>query len=142
MPHFLAWYNLHMLRTFRTPLLSLFVIILLLTPSFGLAALPQQIVPKTCDGPNCSICDLATLAQNILNTAIFIAVFAAAVLFAWAGWKYLTAGGDSSKVSSARGIFFNVMIGLVIIIAAWLIVDTLMHTLTGTSFGQSWGKLC
>ena len=95
------------------------------------------IVP--CDGPNCTVCSLATLAQNILNIGIYLAVFLSAVLFAWAGWKYLTAGGDTGEVSSAKKIFWNVAIGLIIILGAWLIVDTLVHTLTNIN---GWNNLC
>ena len=95
------------------------------------------IVP--CDGPNCTVCSLATLAQNILNIGIYLAVFLSAVLFAWAGWKYLTAGGDTGEVASAKKIFWNVAIGLIIILGAWLVVDTLVHTLTNIG---AWNSLC
>ena len=39
------------------------------------AALPGQIVPATCTGVNCTCADLIQLAQNVLNTGIYFAVF-------------------------------------------------------------------
>lgn len=112
----------------------------LFSPVMALGAgLPSKIVP--CDGVNCTVCDVAQLSQNILNTGIFIAVFFSAVLFAWAGWKVLTSGGDSEQYSSGKRIFTNVIVGLVIILAAWLLIDTLMKTLTNGSFGP-WNKVC
>ena len=107
-------------------------------------ALAQQgpIVPQNCSGPDCTICDLVTLAQNVINTGIFIAIFLSAILFAYAGWLYLTSGiedlGDAKK---ARSMFKNVVFGLIIILGAWLIVDTIMRTLTGADWGP-WNNLC
>jgi hypothetical protein len=94
-----------------------------------------------CNGVDCSVCHIATLTQNILNTSIFIAVVLSALLFAYAGWQAVTAGGDTEKMRSARSVFTNVFIGLVIILAGWIVVDTLVRTLTNASFGP-WNKIC
>src|SRR3989338_520821 len=123
-----------------------FATIFFIAPSLALAAnsLPGQIVPTSCNevGGCKSVCDLATVAQNVLNTGIYVAVFLSAVLFAWAGWLYLSsvAGGE---ISREKEIFVNVAVGLVIILAGWLVVDTLMRTLVGNggSFGP-WNKIC
>ena len=125
---------------------TFFTVIFFIGPSIALAAntLPGQIVPASCNevGGCQSVCDLATIAQNVLNTGIYIAVFLSAMLFAWAGWLYLTSAAGS-EISRAKSIFFNVVVGLVIILAGWLVVDTLMRTLVGNggSFGP-WNKIC
>ena len=103
------------------------------------AGLPSKIVP--CDGIHCSVCDIAQLAQNVLNTGIYIAIFFSAILFAYSGWETLTAGGNTEKYQAGVRIFSSVVIGLVIILAGWLVVDTLMKTLTNGSFGP-WNKVC
>jgi hypothetical protein len=113
-------------------------------PALVLAAgIPTQIVPANCAGPNaavsCKVCDIATLAQNIINAAIFLAVFLSAILFAWAGVVYMTAGGEAGKLGEAKRIFINVGIGLVMILTAWLLIDTIMATFTGS---HMWNKLC
>ena len=121
--------------------------ILLLTvftvPSIALGqnVFDKPLVP--CGGVDCNVCDLALLAQNILNAGIYIAIFLSAILFAWAGWKYVTAGGNPGKATDARKIFTNVVIGLVIIIAGWLVVDTVMKTLVNeeATFGP-WNRIC
>lgn len=137
-----------MVRGIRiTALLALvFAAVILFSPVISHAAgLPDKIVPTKCTGDNaatkCGICDVAQLGQNILNTGIYIAVFFSAIMFAWAGWKAVTSGGDSHAYGEAKGIFVNVLIGLIIILAAWLIIDTLMKTLTGDKFGP-WNKIC
>jgi hypothetical protein len=118
------------------------LLLLVIAPSLAFAAgLPTQIVPTDCTGAGgCqSVCDIATLAQNLLNAGIFIAVFLCAILFAWAGWKYLTAGGNPGEINAAKSIFLNVAVGLIIILAAWLLVDTLIHVLT--TIGP-WNSVC
>ena len=127
-------------RNIRT--VTVILIFLAISPSIALGAgLPSQIV--SCKGTDCTICDIAKTAQNVLNTGIFIAVFLSAVLFAWAGSKYIIAGADSGAVGEARNIFTSVGIGLAIILAAWLIVDTIMRALLnqGSAFGP-WNKIC
>lgn len=104
----------------------------------GGVGLPKQIVP--CTGVNCTVCDLATLAQNIINTGIFIFIFFSALMFAYAGFLYLTNEAIQMQ-QQAKSIFKNVTIGLIILLAAWLLVDTLMKSVLGGSFGP-WNDIC
>ena len=131
----------------RYAILFTVLAIVLIAPFVASAQLPSQIVP--CDGTSagggteCTVCHIAELAQNVLNTGIYIAVFLSAILFAWAGWKYVTAGGNSGQAGQAREIFTNVLIGLIIILAGWLVVDTVMKTLVDESVALGpWNKIC
>lgn len=99
--------------------------------------LPTKLVP--CNGVDCKCQDLITLAQNIINTGIFLAIFLSALLFAYAGWLYLTQETMQSK-SEAKNVFSNVAIGLVILLSAWLVVDTLVGSLLKDNV--SWSNIC
>jgi hypothetical protein len=78
----------------------------------------------------CEYCHLFQLGENIINFIVIdISIPLAAVAFAIAGFIYITAGGNSGKISRAHGIFKNVAIGLIIILASWLVVDVIMKTL-------------
>ena len=101
--------------------------------------LPSRIVP--CNGVDCNVCHLAKLAQNLINTGIFITIFLSAVLFAYAGFLYLTDAANPGQQSQAKKIFSHVAIGLAILLAAWLVVDTLMKSVLGGSFGP-WNDVC
>lgn len=118
--------------------------VVLLAPLLALAAgIPDKIVP--CTGTDCTCKDLTLVAQNVINTSIFVAIFLSAILFAWAGWKMLSGKsvGDSEGISGAKEVLWNVVIGLVIIIAAWLIVDTIVKTLTSSGTVQGvWNTIC
>ena len=103
---------------------------------------PEQLV--TCDGPDCSVCQLVGLAHNIINFIIGAAVLVATLMIAYAGILYVTAGVNPEQIGSAHKIFFNVLIGFVIVLAAWLIVDTVIKALvpsdSGGPSGQPFGK--
>jgi hypothetical protein len=131
--------------TFRLTRLSatIVVFVLLVLPIIVSAqGIPKQIVPETCNQPGgCeSICDVVKLAQNVLNFGIFVAVVISAFLFAYAGWNMITAGGNTEIYAKGKRVFGNVLIGLIIILAGYIIIDTLMKTLTGT--GLSGAGIC
>ncbi len=121
----------------------------LLTPvaAFAQNALRDPIVPKACQGARaaweCSVCDLAQLAQNVLNAGIYIMIALAAVMFAWAGFEALTAAGNTEKYSKAKTVFSNVVMGLIILLVSWVAVDTLMKSFvkTDSNFGP-WNQIC
>ena len=126
----------------------------IMLPSFAFAAWTDPIVNcsgalpgKTVDGKPqaaCTVCDIAKTAQNLLNTAIYIAVFMSSILFAYAGFIYITNIANHGEISKAKNIFANVIIGLVIILASWLVIDTLMKTLVNNDesrFGP-WNRVC
>ncbi len=100
--------------------------------------LPEKIVP--CNGVDCTVCDLVKLAQNLLNSAIFLAVFMSALLFAYAGWLYLTNEALHAQ-NEAKGLFKDVVIGLIIILGSWMVVDTIMKTLAGGQYFP-WNSVC
>lgn len=100
-----------------------------------------QIV--TCLGPECQICHLVSLGQNIINFLISISAIVGAMLFAWAGIKMATAGGNEGQISKARNTFTNVIIGLLIMLGAWLGIDTVMKIAANQDLSQigGWNKI-
>ena len=100
---------------------------------------PSQIVPQKCNGDPraCGCAQLVELAQNILNTGIYTAVVLSAILFVWAGFKYLGASGAGEQ-TQAKDLLWNVTIGLVLILVAWGIVDTIIKTIAPGSGGAGW----
>ncbi|QSH39631.1 hypothetical protein JXR01_01290 [Candidatus Kaiserbacteria bacterium] len=94
-----------------------------------LGVFAQGIVP--CNGPDCDWGSLVTLGQNILNLIVSIAVISSAVMFAYAGWLFFSDTGNASNVEKGKKIFGAVVIGLIIVLVAWLVVNTILVTLTG-----------
>lgn len=131
------------------PLVLFILALVVVTPAIVGAEL-KTIVPCNptigADGKMtgaCTVCHIAQVAQNVLNDGIYIAVFLSAILFAWAGFLYLTNVASEGQQSKAKSVFSSVLIGLLIILAAWLVIDTLMKTLVPDSGGFGpWNQIC
>ncbi len=76
----------------------------------------------------CGACDLINLSQNIVNFFVFFATAIAVLMFVYAGVLYIFALGDTGQIKKAHGIFVNVFVGFIIVLAAWLIIDLIMTT--------------
>ncbi len=117
--------------------LALSIIVL---PFFAFAA--GGLVP--CDGTGDSKCTFSSfvlLLNNIIDFLITaVALPVSAILFAWAGFLYLTAAGNGSQISKAHGIFKNVFVGLILTLAAWLIINLVTMTLAGKGINQLLGQ--
>lgn len=101
------------------------------------AILPDKLI--SCSGTKESPCDfkaLIQLVQNIINFLVYMSAPVAAVAFAWAGVLYLTAAGDEKRIGQAHAIFTDVLIGLGIVLSAWLIVKLIVTGL-GVKSGLS-----
>lgn len=90
-------------------------------------SLAAGLVP--CDGLDCDMCQLVDLGNNVINWLIGVLMVVFAIIAAWAGFELVVSGGNTSAKESAKSKFTNAFIGLIIVLAAWLIVDTLMRTL-------------
>ena len=76
----------------------------------------------------CTFTDLVYLVNRLIDFMFYMSTILAALCFIWAGFLLLTGGGNSSKVTQAKAIFTNVLIGYIIILTAWLIVGFVTQT--------------
>ncbi len=107
------------------------IVALLPTPSFAILIAP-------CQGDTCTACDLVTLAQNVLNFGFIFGLLVSSLLFAYAGILYLSAATNPGNISKAHSIFWNVVVGFVILLSAWIAIDIIMKTLYGEG-STKWG---
>jgi hypothetical protein len=88
----------------------------------------KGLVPNC--APDCNFNDLITLVNKVISFLLFyLATPLAGIIFAWAGFIYITSGGDTSKIKKAKTMLTNVLVGYVIALAAWLIVKTILNIL-------------
>ncbi|MBC8465042.1 MAG: hypothetical protein H8D63_01550 [Parcubacteria group bacterium] len=111
------------MRNFFSTISIYFLGVLLLASPFALHA-AGGLIP--CDGTDCDLGKLIKLVENILRFFSYTVAFVAAALFAWGGILYMTAGGNESQIKNAHKIFGYAAGGLVLVLAAWLIVYTIM----------------
>lgn len=99
--------------------------VILFLPLATSAQIGGQLVP-TCGPSGCQACHAVALAQNVINFLVGIAAFIAVLIFCYAGFLMLTAAGNTGQIERAKSFFWNVLIGMIIVLAGWLIVDTVM----------------
>lgn len=78
---------------------------------------------------SCGFKQFIELIDRIIDWLLLITVPISTLLFAYAGGLYLTSGGNEAQISKATGIFKNVFWGIVIALAAFLIVKLIVNTL-------------
>ena len=80
--------------------------------------------------------NLMKLVNNVVNFVLFkLALPIGAIMFVYAGFELLTSGGNTEKMKKAKKIFINVVIGLALAAAAWLIINTILTIL---GYDGSW----
>jgi Type IV secretion system pilin len=122
--------------------LALFVVPLYTAFTPGIA-FAQDIV--SCDGGSndpCNWCTLITMVDNVLDWLFIFFTLAAVMMVMIVGFKLVMSAGNSSQWEESKGMFTNLVIGFVIFLSAWLIVDTILKGLidTDSDFGV-WNEL-
>lgn len=91
-----------------------------MVPVVALAASPEQAVCSTLGSkPDCSQTPANSVSLNkvikaTINLLSFTVGLVAVIMIMVSGYKYVTAGGDSNKVSNAKNTLVYALIGLVI----------------------------
>jgi len=75
-------------------------------------------------------------AARIIRAGLGLLGIVAIVIVLWGGVLWMTAGGDTDKVATARKVLFSGIIGLIIILSAFAIAQFVLNQLlsaTGTN---------
>lgn len=81
------------------------------------------------DGTHCFT--LQDFIPTLLSYFMMFAAIIAGFLFIWASYKYLTSKGDPSALAEARDMIMQVVIGLVILMLAYVIIQVLGSAFSG-----------
>ncbi len=122
------------------------ITLFLLTASVTYAA---GLVP--CGGPNdnetmCRACDFVVMAQKIMVWFVAVSASIVALMFALGGMKMVMSAGNTGKVSEGKEMMTNSVIGFLILLGAWLIVNTILVTVMKGGQGDGnaveiWGMI-
>ncbi len=82
--------------------------------------------PEQCNGR-----DLNTMVQTIINAVIFVIGMVSVVMIILGGVSYATSQGDAAKVKKGKDTILYGIIGLVISILAFAIVNFVLQALAG-----------
>ena len=128
--------------------LSFVPVIVLLSLATFTTVVPDTCLAQTgpgglvnCNGTDCSACNLVEMV-NLGIRIIFGAVgLSFAIIMMKAGFGLVTSGGNPGALNEAKSHFQNAVIGFLIVMSAWLIVDIIMRSLMSSGNGDitGWG---
>ena len=130
--------------------LALVVTAIALAFAFSAAALTSPVLVSAADiqnnlcsgadqiqlggGSNCATAtagsedNLNSLITNIVNIFSVVVGIIAVIMIIYGGFRYITSGGDSNPVGSAKNTIIYAIIGLVIVALAQIIVRFVLST--------------
>lgn len=100
-----------------------------------------SLVPCTGVGTSeCTFQKLMEMINRIINFVLFILILPiAAIIFAYAGILYISSAASPSNKEKAKGIFGTVVVGLIVALGAWIIINTILSSFgIGGSSTYSW----
>ena len=74
--------------------------------------------------------EIEQLIGNIISVVVGLGFVAMLILLVWAGFKFITSGGEPKALQSARNVFSWALLGIVFMIIAWLVLQ-LIASFTG-----------
>ena len=80
---------------------------------------------------------LPQIVGNVIKWVLGFLGLALLVIFIYAGFLYMTAGGDPEKTKKAKAWMKNAVIGLIIIILAYAISSYVVTTIINASSGAA-----
>lgn len=105
----------------------------------GVESADFQLVPENCvsgqgrgqskDLGGCGWEDLLALINKTIDFLVFISASLSAMAFAYAGFLYMTAFGQSGKIEQAKGIINKTLIGLFFVLCGYLLVGFILKSL-------------
>lgn len=144
-------------------ILSAWGLVNIITNSLGLSTTSQvpqiqttttgstTIVPITASTPivicgvggaaRCKFCDLWRLARSIIDFLMIAVIPLVGIGIAVGGFMMLASFGSESKYSRGKEIIGSAILGLIIALMAWLIINTIIQFIanpTAFPFGGSW----
>lgn len=86
------------------------------------AGLQYQLLEKIPFTSGVSGSDLPGYVSALYKVALIVVTLSAVLMLSIGGFMYLTSAGNTASMGNAKGIIYDSLIGLVIALAAWLIL--------------------
>ena len=95
-----------------------------------------------CDALSCKWCDLMKLGERIINFMIMISLPIAVVAIVVGGIFMIISGGSEAKFKQGKDIATAAVIGLILALISWLIIDTIFQIIVDPGqFPAPWNQL-
>lgn len=87
----------------------------------------------TCGSGGSITSGISTLAVKVVNLFSIIVGIVSVIMIIYAGFRYVTSGGESNSISSAKNTLIYAIIGLVVVVLSQLIVHYVLNTATSVA---------
>lgn len=77
--------------------------------------------------------DITTLARQVVQIFSIVVGAISIIMIIYGGFRYITSGGDSNRVGSAKNTLIYAIIGLIIVALAQLIVHFVLSTASNST---------
>lgn len=82
----------------------------------------------------CDWCNLGVMADKVIDFVVeYIVIPVAVAVIIWGGFLIMTAGGSPERVKRGKDAITAAVIGIVIALGAWLVIDTIIKMLAGAA---------
>lgn len=95
-----------------------------------LSNIALAILPSCATDGNGGFCCLVLTASSLARYILGVVGAVALGFFIFAGYKMITAAGDSGKFKNGQNIMVNTVIGIVLVFLAWTLVNITIVTVT------------
>ncbi len=85
--------------------------------------------PTAAGEPIPNVSDATTIITRVIQVLLAIAGLVAVIFLIVGGFRYITAGGNEETAESAKKTILNAIIGIVVIILAFVIVRVISNAL-------------
>ena len=82
-----------------------------------------------CKDGNCTFDDAVAAVKRLTDWGAKFAIGFSIIIIAYAGYLYMISGGKSKERTEANTMLQKAAIGIVLVLAAWLIVDLILRGL-------------
>lgn len=89
----------------------------------------------SCNGPDCDYCDVVELVERVIRWLVLVLTIIGTILFAVAGYILASSQGDVGKRKKGKDMILSVVIGFILILSSWMIIDVIMKAFVGGEVG-------
>lgn len=104
-----------------------------LTPAYAANLCPPGAFAKLCD---LKAENAGGMVGNIVSILLIIAIILTLLYLVYGGIKYITSGGDKAKIDAARSHLTAAIVGLVIALLSYFILNIVTYVFTGETFSS------
>lgn len=90
---------------------------------------------------DCSVCDFVNVFLNAARFGLGLLGVISLVMFIWGGLMWIMSGGNTERVSKGKSVLTGTVIGIIIVLLAWVVINAIVVQLTGKKTPEGVGLI-